>query len=487
MKPHAEVRTPAIAPPVIAPPAVTPEGGSAEGRYLQEMARIPMLTSEQEVAIAKDIEAGNDEVRAAVFSLDVAGDYVVALGDRLRAAEIDAADVFDGRGATERSPEQDEHAADDRARPFLARVSRLKRLQTERRKLAAEAAGGRVSARRRAWIGHRLRTTGKTRTALLVATPLARTHVAVLVERLKTTERLVDSARQEIARLEADGQRAAQAIRAQRRAVRQALQAGRVPIGTLLPALEAIRRGERRAEAAKQRLVEGNLRLVVSIARRWRHGGVGLLDLIQEGNIGLMRAVEKFDHRRGFKFATYATWWVRQAVSRCVADQGRTIRIPAHMVEATTQMLRTARALVQRLGREPTPVEIAAAMGVSLPEVLRILELVREPASLDAPLGDAESTSLGDVVADCRTPSPADASMALRLAERIAQALVTLTPREEVVVRLRFGIGTATNHTLGEVGDRFSVTRERIRQIEEKALRKLRSPGRIRLQRTLEP
>jgi RNA polymerase primary sigma factor len=269
--------------------------------------------------------------------------------------------------------------------------------------------------------------------------------------------------------------------------MRLALRESDLPLDVFTTALSAIRRGEYRADAAKQRLVEANLRLVVSIARRWKNRGVGLLDLIQEGNIGLMRAAEKFDYRRGFKFATYATWWVRQAVSRSVADQGRTIRIPVHMIEATNKVFRTARLLVQQHGREPTPAEIAAHMEAPIEEVMTVFKLVREPVSLDAPIGDTDDGSLGDVVPDRQTPSPADASMTLLLEERVRKALVTLTPREEIIVRLRFGIEAPTDYTLEELGNRFAVTRERIRQIEEKALRKLRSPGRSRLLRTVDP
>jgi RNA polymerase primary sigma factor len=497
---------------------------SPERRYLREMGRIPLLTREEEVAIAKDIEIGEQEIRTAVFSLDIAGEYVIALGDRLRTAEIAVADVFEDVPASDDgSPAPTpENRSDDPTRRFLTSVRRLKRLATERRKLTAEVEGTRPSRSRKAWIAERLQATSDTTRSVLIDTPLAREHVAILVERLKTTGRVVDTARREIVRLERrlghpattivahgpklrlpgpetgrlarkmfsasveDVQRAGGTIREQRRAMRKALRESHVPLAALTATLQAIRRGEGRAEAAKQRLVEANLRLVVAIARRWRNRGVGLLDLIQEGNIGLMRAAEKFDYRRGFKFATYATWWVRQAVSRSIADQGRTIRIPVHMIEATNKVFRTARLLVQQHGREPSPAEIAAHMEAPLDEVLTVLKLVREPVSLDAPIGDADDGSLGDVVADRQTPSPVDASMTLLLEERVRKALVTLTPREEIIVRLRFGIETATDYTLEEVGNRFAVTRERIRQIEEKALRKLRSPTRARLLQTME-
>ena len=219
---------------------------------------------------------------------------------------------------------------------------------------------------------------------------------------------------------------------------------------------------------------------MVSIAKRATNRGVGFLDLIQEGNIGLMRAVEKFDYRRGYKLATYATWWIRQSVSRANADQGRTIRIPVHMIEASGKVIRTSRYLVQQYGREPSAEEIAEQMEMPADKVRKVLKIVKEPVSLETPIGDDEESSLGDFVEDRQTLSPADAAMALSLEEQTRKVLATLTPREEQILRLRFGIGEKSDYTLEEVGQRFAVTRERIRQIEAKALRKLRSPNRSR-------
>jgi RNA polymerase primary sigma factor len=454
--------------------------------YLREMGTVPLLTREGEVEIAKRIERGQLRVLKAISRSPIVIREVVGLGEDLKRGvrNIKEVVIFDEEEITEEVLQARVKATIGRidtlvkhqkkAQAFLEKLDTInpKAKAKEYRKTRWLMGRERVLVSR---IVRELKYTNAERKRLLDKVNKTVDSMRTLERQIKSLEQKHDASKSEELRKE---------YRRQQKNCKTDLDRLESEIGVSIADLKRTQRemiqGDMDAERAKRELIEANLRLVVSIAKKYTNRGLQFLDLIQEGNIGLMKAVDKFEYRRGYKFSTYATWWIRQAITRAIADQARTIRIPVHMIETINKLIRTSRQLVQELGREPTSEEIAKRMDIPVAKVRKVLKIAQEPISLETPIGEEEDSHLGDFIEDRQAVSPSEAVISVNLKEYTSQVLRTLTPREERVIKMRFGLEDGSEHTLEEVGQSFQVTRERIRQIEAKALRKLRHPSRSR-------
>jgi len=480
--------------------------------YLKKMGSVSLLTREGEVEIAKRIEEGEVDILRALLASKLGTLAIVDLGERLESARTKVKDVI--RGVDEEVSIDDEKKYLEKV---LAAIAKVKALVTYQEKLDEKGPDGKKVVHKKELVQPEIKKRERQVEAAFQDIAFNRKTINHLSSKIKgywtRAKDMTDEKKKvfdflgikdpkqmrEINKEFKKGTPAHPALCKEYDVTIQKLtqlvqneedilnrvhkleeEAG-ISIEELRRIYDTLTIGEKKADQAKSELVEANLRLVVSIAKKYTNRGLQFLDLIQEGNIGLMKAVDKFEYRRGYKFSTYATWWIRQAITRAIADQARTIRIPVHMIETINKLIRTSRLLVQQLGREPTPEEIAVKMELPVDKVRKVLKIAKEPISLETPIGEEEDSYLGDFIEDKKIINPADAVMNINLSEQTRKVLATLTPREEKVLRMRFGIGEKSDHTLEEVGQDFFVTRERIRQIEAKALRKLRHPSRAKL------